>query len=51
MCVCGGVVDKNTRLPSKFSMNFKHLDLQASLERVVENRLNSLTEDVGPMIR
>ena len=25
--------------------------LQASLERVVENRLNSLTEDVGPMIR
>merc|ERR1719209_316929 len=26
-------------------------DGQASLERVVENRLNSLTEDVGPMIR
>lgn len=26
-------------------------DGQASLERVVENRLNSLTEDVGPIIR
>merc|ERR1712088_434754 len=26
-------------------------DGQASLERVVENRLNSLTEDVGPLIR
>ena len=32
-------------------INLKYHGFQASLERVVENRLNSLTEDVGPLIR
>ena len=32
-------------------INLKYHGVQASLERVVENRLNSLTEDVGPLIR